>query len=563
MPATPASRSLPAGLLALVAITTIPAAHAQDTQPLRNGFDGNIDLIRPVWAPENLPGIDVARNERSGSFRGGLAVMYTNSPLVLYEFDQEVGSVVANRFTTFAGMSVDITRHFTARASIPLYYQWGTTVPKYASEGVAVGDLQIGAHVAFLRKPKTAVGLKLDVTAPTGRRGFYAGEPLPVLQPGLLLAFDVGIVRIAGDLGANVRFSTIDTKQDFVLGSELVANVGVRVSAIRDKLDVGVALYSRFGFGRFLGSAESTGEVFANVAYKAMPWLWFDIGVGRGFTRGYGSSDIRALAGLRFQRVRKPIEEVAEFADEGKGEGEDQGGLKFNVRELQRLQAEGEGEAEKEPEWAEGQFARVEAARIVYRETIQFDVGTANIKPQSYAVLDGIADLMNSDARIAHVIIEGHASPEGPFEMNYKLSQDRAASIWKRLVEQGVHPSRLSYRGMGEVMPVTAGDRDADLEGSRRVVFHVTRQYESWETPPPYEINLQYPWSGESYQAIQPRMPSAEEIAAEAAGDLVGPRARPEKTDDGLDDVKFDDQAEEDVQIEGAPAPAPKTEETP
>lgn len=553
---SPLLRSVPlAGSLALPGL-----ALAQGT-PLQNGEDINIDLMRPVWAPENLPGIDVPVNERGGSFRGGLTLMYTNSPLVLYEFDQEVGSVINNRVTAFAGMSFDVSRAFTVRVSMPFYYQFGTDVPKYASEGGAIGDLGVGGHFAFLRKPKTGLGIRLDLTAPTGRNKFYAGESLPVLSPGFLMMFDIGRVRIAADLGANIRFSPIDTQEDLLLGSELAANLGVRVHAIRERLDVGLSLYSRFGFSNFFGAGESSGEFLVNLAYRATPWLWVDLAGGRGFTRGYGASDVRVLANLRFQKVRKPLEEEEGFADEGDGNAEDQGGLKFNVRELQGIRAEGEGEAAKAEEWAEGQFAKIESERIKIRYAIRFKVGTDTILPESYETLDYLADLMNNDARIAHVIIEGHASEDGDFEPNYDLSRNRAASIWRRLVEQGVHPSRLSYRGMGEVLPAEATGGYDELQASRRVVFHIVRQYEAWEQPPAYDLDLKYPWTGEPYRAVQPRMPSVDEIANEAAGEPILRKAPERGKDEELKNVTFDEEKDE-VEVDEAPAPAP-TEEQP
>ncbi len=543
--------------LAALALLAPGAAWAQQTTPLRNGFDGNVDLVRPVWAPENLPGIDVPAGERGGTFRGGIAIGYANSPLVLYEFDQEVGSVINNRMMMYAGISVDISRAFTLRATLPVYFQSGTNVPKYASEGFALGDLAVGGHFAFLRKPKVGMGLRIDLTTPTGRRGYYAGEPIPNLAPGLLLMFDVGRVRIATDLGANLRFNAIDTKQDLTFGHELAASVGVRVHVLREVLVVGLGVYSRFGLARFGAPGETTAEFLANLAYRATPWLWVDLAAGRGFTQGYGSSDFKALATLRFQRVRKPLEEETGFSDTTNPES-DQEGLKFNVRELSKLSGGDEVEAPPPEEaWAEGEFVRKEDKRIRYRYAIEFKVGTAEILPESFVVLDGIADLMNNDARIAHVIIEGHASPEGPFELNYELSQDRAASIWKRLVEQRVHPSRLSYRGMGEVLPVDATEGVDQLQRSRRVVFHIVDQYESWEQPPLYSTDLLYPWSGESYVAPQPRMPSAEEIAREAEGEIILPGKRPERTEDDTRDVNFGE-VEDDVDIETEPQPAPE-----
>ncbi|MCB9663521.1 MAG: OmpA family protein [Alphaproteobacteria bacterium] len=549
------ARSLP-----VLALAAPVAAHAQTT-PTAPGTDADLDIVRPVYAPEILPGIDVPSNWRGGSVRAGLSLQYTNSPLVLYEFEREVGDVIQHRFTAFAGVSVDISRAFTARVSLPLYYQTGSTVPRYAADGISLGDVAVGGHWAFLRKPVFSMGLSVDLTLPTSRSLFYAGERIPKLLPMLLFGIDVGRVRIASNLGANVRFRTLDTQDDLRLGTELVWNTGVRVNVIKERLDVGATIYSRFGFSNFFGAGESTGEVLGTIAYTATPWLVVELSGGRGFTQGYGSSDLRVFGQLRFQRRRL---EVGEDMDEGFVEEDPnagQGGLQFNVRELTGLRTDGEGDLPEPDPWEEGVLAKQQGDRIDIRYAIQFKVGTAELLPESYPTLDFIADLMNGDARIGHLVIEGHASPEGTFENNYDLSIKRAASIWKRLVEQRVHPSRLSYRGMGEVVPIDATGGIDELKESRRVVFKISRQYEEWETPPQYELDQVYPWNGETYEAQQPRMPTAEERMG--LDELLPSTKRPERSEDTLKDVSFDDEEDDDGGEEVTPPADDTPDETP
>lgn len=547
------------GMLALSGL--LPAAAFAQQAPQRS-YDGDIQLIRPVYGPENLPGIDVPINWRGGSARWGLTFMYEYQPLMLREFGEEVGPIIANRFTAYAGVSVDITRAVTARITMPVHVNWGTQVPRFAADGFAQGDLGLGLHWAFLRKPVVSLGLRLDITAPTSRPGYYAGDRLPRLDPGFLMAFRIGPrVLLASDLGARVRFQDVITSEDLRLGSELVWNNGLRITAIKDRLDVGISIYARFGFLDFFEAGESSGEALVNVAYKAAPWLWVDLGAGRGFTQGYGSTDVRGYASLRFQRRRFEYDEVEDFTDPN-ANAEGDKGLDFRLFQPSDLvAAEAEREAEKD-RWGEGEFAKVSGERIEIRYALRFKVGTAQLLPESYATLDYVADLLNSDARIAHLVIEGHASPEGPFELNYDLSVDRAKSIWRRLVEQKVHPSRLSFRGMGEVLPVEETGGMDELGASRRVVFTITRQLENWEAAPRYELDLAYPWNGEEYQAIQPEIPTDENVPAPP------PEVRqPAERDTSLDDVSFDAPADDEPVIEGSDdaddEPPPPNDEPP
>ena len=109
---------------------------------------------------------------------------------------------------------------------------------------------------------------------------------------------------------------------------------------------------------------------------------------------------------------------------------------------------------------------------------------------------------MNGDARIGHLLIEGHASEEGSFAYNYDLSIRRAKAIFEQLIVLGVHPERMSYRGMGEVVPVAMGSDEASLEKNRRVEFEIIKQYDPNETrpsrrPPVLKPDIRLPWNGE------------------------------------------------------------------
>lgn len=555
--AAPLFRRAISRIATLALVAPLAVAHAQDggsQGPVRNGYDGDINLIRPIFGSEILPGVDVPATERPGTIRGGIVLGYARNPLVLYQFDEEVGPVVANRIQAWAGASVDITRAFTARVVIPTYLQFGSQVPKYAADGFAIGDISIGAHLALLRRPAGGLGLRLDFMAPTSRREFYSGERLPRFLPGIIFMGDIGRVRIAGDVGGILRLSGVETKEDFSLGQEIDARLGVRITAIPDRLKVGVTGYARFGFANFLGAAESSGEALITLAYKPIKWLWVDLSAGRGFTRGYGSSDFRGMFQLRFQRLPRPEDEPETFLDPDGSTGEGDAGLLFDVRNLGDIRSLEESIAPPTVAidvpaveiWPEGKIAVIdeELKQIRIKYALQFRVGTASLLPESLETLDAVADLMNNDARIGHVVIEGHASPDGPYERNYELSIDRAQSIWRRLVETGVHPSRLSFRGMGEVMPVDETGGKDELQQSRRVVFQITRTYGT-TTQPDYRKELSYPWNGEPYTPIIPTVPEdgaydeGLEVQAPTGGE-VEEVDRGVEVETGGDDALFD-----------------------
>jgi hypothetical protein len=117
--------------------------------------------------------------------------------------------------------------------------------------------------------------------------------------------------------------------------------------------------------------------------------------------------------------------------------------------------------------------------------------------------MGAIAKLMSEKPEIAHLVIEGHASEEGDFRYNYKLSLERSLAGYEALVAAGVHPWRLSCRAMGEVQPVVPGDTPEALATNRRVLFHVVRQLRAEEpTPPEMTAPVKVPWTGEPAQVL-------------------------------------------------------------
>ena len=200
-----------------------------------------------------------------------------------------------------------------------------------------------------------------------------------------------------------------------------------------------------------------------------------------------------------------------------------------------------------EKKWKEGELARVEDEAIVIRDPIQFEFNTANILPESLPTLHFVAKLMNENARIGHVVVEGHASEEGTFIYNYDLSIRRARSIWEEIITAGVHPDRLSYRGMGEVVPRKKGTEEAALATNRRVDFHIVHRYNELDVLPEYPEDIKLPWSGQPAKVRTP-----EDIARKMAEDDA--RRRLERNSEGLG------KEEEDGVV---PVPAPEEDEGP
>jgi OmpA-OmpF porin, OOP family len=100
---------------------------------------------------------------------------------------------------------------------------------------------------------------------------------------------------------------------------------------------------------------------------------------------------------------------------------------------------------------------------------IYFDTGKSDIRPESDAAISEIAKLLKDNGSL-NVYIVGHTDNVGAFDSNMKLSQDRAESVKKILVEKyGISSIRLKSYGVSSLSPVSSNDTDEGKQKNRRV----------------------------------------------------------------------------------------------
>ncbi|MBP0615576.1 OmpA family protein [Jiella mangrovi] len=117
---------------------------------------------------------------------------------------------------------------------------------------------------------------------------------------------------------------------------------------------------------------------------------------------------------------------------------------------------------------AEALVGEIEEAGKAVLCGVQFDTGSAVIRPSSAGSLQTIADVLNT--REGGFYIVGHTDDTGGFEMNMKLSEERAAAIVKALVEDhGIDAGRLRSGGVGPLVPLASNGNDAGRQLNRRV----------------------------------------------------------------------------------------------
>jgi len=110
---------------------------------------------------------------------------------------------------------------------------------------------------------------------------------------------------------------------------------------------------------------------------------------------------------------------------------------------------------------------------------VYYDYDKAALKPESFPALDELVSLLNKYPAMS-IEIGAHTDSKGRDTYNLKLSEARAESVVKYLVEKGIDASRLTAKGYGETMPVEPNELDgkdnpAGREKNRRTEFKVLK----------------------------------------------------------------------------------------
>lgn len=94
--------------------------------------------------------------------------------------------------------------------------------------------------------------------------------------------------------------------------------------------------------------------------------------------------------------------------------------------------------------------------------------------PESTPEIDNIYDFLskNSDIKIE---LQGHTDNQGDFDLNLKLSKDRAEAIKKFLIERGIAKERIKTKGFGSTMPIASNVNELTRSKNRRVELVVEK----------------------------------------------------------------------------------------
>ena len=103
---------------------------------------------------------------------------------------------------------------------------------------------------------------------------------------------------------------------------------------------------------------------------------------------------------------------------------------------------------------------------------VNFEFDKATLRPESYPILDHVVKELKSHPDV-RVEILGYTDSIGTELYNLRLSKRRAEKVKRFLIEQGISPSRIYTKAMGESNPIRSNATRIGRAFNRRIEFKI------------------------------------------------------------------------------------------
>ncbi len=128
--------------------------------------------------------------------------------------------------------------------------------------------------------------------------------------------------------------------------------------------------------------------------------------------------------------------------------------------------------AERDAKGMEVERLREDLLRVSVSSEASFAFDRAEIKPEFKPTLNKVAAVLRDDPNVRISII-GFTDSIGTEDYNLRLSMRRAQATADYLISQGVSPSQILVRGLGEAEPRASNDTEAGRAQNRRVEIYL------------------------------------------------------------------------------------------
>jgi OOP family OmpA-OmpF porin len=481
-------------------------------------------LADPAPAGDTALLVPSADARGNGTLRARLVFDYAVAPLVLIQSDQSTRDVVSAQRAAHLGLSLSAFHRLLAYVNLPLSIavaggeleNRGVALPP-PDDGVGLGDARLGARVHWLGPLEDGfqIANAAELWFPVGSEARYSGDGQ--LRARLLAVAGLSLRRFAGSFQLGLGFRSAEALPGILptrVGRTLELGIAARAPLDRGgHVWVGPELAAQLGFGdgaKLLDPRSSAAQ--ALLAVRVHPLLGaLELGAafGPGLGQGAGSPDYRVLAFVGFSPEAPPpppdadSDGVADSADICLNlPGEPSSDPLMNGCPEAPLDSDGDSIPDgfdacpREPGEPTGvrrthgcpkpavpvappapvpepPAATVSEHEITISEQVQFETGTAVIRPESDAILGAVRHALHEHPEIRLVEIQGHTDDTGTPELNRHLSQERAAAVHAWLVAHGIDAARLRPIGYGQAHPLADNTSEAGRAKNRRVEFRI------------------------------------------------------------------------------------------
>lgn len=373
----------------------------------------------------------------------GVSYNYVRNPLIVISEDGDTfkESLIRNYQTWdfLFTRRMELTEKYIAH--LQLRTTWNN-VKVNGEELSSFGDTQIGMKVNLDQKENTAFALMPFIDLPTGDVDEFNGDDS--LGVGILGTYEYHLVRshfyfnLGYRYASEARFQNINLSSRVILGAAWVYDLD-------DKWSTNLEWKGEFGTS--FDRDQNPSDILASIKHAVSPSVNLFAGGGVGGLNFDGddnvdSNDFRILAGLKWSPV-VPTKTVVK------------------TKIVEKI--------------VEKETKSVLKQKLLILKGVKFHLNKDTLTERSKVILELAADALKEfDKHITSVEVEGHTDSQGSAKYNLDLSQRRANTVVRFLVNQGIAAKKLRAVGYGEKrLKVSPEKGPEDYETNRRVEFKV------------------------------------------------------------------------------------------
>ncbi|MCS6915090.1 MAG: OmpA family protein [Myxococcales bacterium] len=473
----------------------------------------DVQTFRPTPGPRDLVIVPQTQPLSHLSASAGAFLHFQLDPLSLLNLDGErVASVVRNRLQLDLLGAVGLFDWVELGLVAPIVlFQQSDNLEVIGQEGFirasAFSDLSLITKVPiFKRLPYAsgfgmAVSLRLNIPLP-GAQEAFAGDGSLTYNPTLLADYRFGMgALIAAQAG--VHFRPQGEFFDAVIGPAVTANLGAELPIVRRwGLTTVGGLYANFPVSKLPDSPYSIPAMgLLGLRWYADFGVTFTTGINFGAACNFGVPSFGFfLSAIWVPLKTREHEAILHFKrppDDPDGDGiigdkdrcpQEPGPVENHGCPIRDTDKDGIPDHLDDCPTLAGTyngcprvFARGNKIRVL--EKVHFATDQDVILPESFSVLEEVAQLIRAHPEWQEILVEGHCDFRASDAYNLDLSQRRAASVVRFLQSRGVEPSRLRAQGFGRSRPIADNRTEEGMALNRRVEFTLIRVAPAQRTP--------------------------------------------------------------------------------